>query len=187
MGRLIQDTSPISLTRYSTVADLIRMKVLGRFIHECITWLKRAEVEEREGMVSEDRYVQGVQNLCRFYTSLVKLLIVDPTSDMDQRKWHTTAYVMHGLKKPTYCIVLSLLRGPLERPLSTYAILLSEAFLRTAQAVLYIFAPVCSTPLLFSWSMQCLSVLGQNVLKRRNVLLYVLTTLIHMSCSVVVS
>ncbi|KIL56645.1 hypothetical protein M378DRAFT_172535, partial [Amanita muscaria Koide BX008] len=39
------------------------MKVLGRFIHECITWLKRAEVEEREGMVSEGRYAQGVQNV----------------------------------------------------------------------------------------------------------------------------
>ncbi|KIL58451.1 hypothetical protein M378DRAFT_170615, partial [Amanita muscaria Koide BX008] len=25
-----------------------------------ITWLERAEVEEREGMVSEDRYAQGV-------------------------------------------------------------------------------------------------------------------------------
>ncbi|KIL55272.1 hypothetical protein M378DRAFT_91110 [Amanita muscaria Koide BX008] len=83
MGRLIQDTSPISLTGYSTVADLIRMEVLGRFVHECITWLERAEVEEREGMVSKDRYAQGVQNLCRFYTSLVRLLIVDPTSDVD--------------------------------------------------------------------------------------------------------
>ncbi|KAM6491040.1 hypothetical protein JOM56_013279, partial [Amanita muscaria] len=40
-------------------------------------WLERAEVEEREGMVSEDRYAQG---LCRFCTSL---LIVDPTSDVD--------------------------------------------------------------------------------------------------------
>ncbi|KAM6491074.1 hypothetical protein JOM56_013313 [Amanita muscaria] len=79
MGRLIQDTSPISLTRYSTVADLIRMEVLGRFVHECITWLERAEVEEREGMVSEDR----LHRLCRFYTSLIELLIVDPTSDVD--------------------------------------------------------------------------------------------------------
>ncbi|KIL55683.1 hypothetical protein M378DRAFT_173424, partial [Amanita muscaria Koide BX008] len=57
------------------------MEVLDRFIHECITWLERAEVEEREGMVSEDRYAQDA--LCRFYTSLVKLLIVDPTSDVD--------------------------------------------------------------------------------------------------------
>ena len=63
MGRLIQDSSPISLTGYSTVADLIRMEVLGRFIHECITWLERAEVEDREGLVSDDRYAQGVQNV----------------------------------------------------------------------------------------------------------------------------
>ncbi|KAF8332471.1 hypothetical protein F5887DRAFT_996978 [Amanita rubescens] len=83
MGRLIQDSSPISLTGYSTVADLIRMEVLGRFIHECITWLERAEVEEREGLVSDDRFAQCVQNLCRFFNSLVKLSIVDPTSDVD--------------------------------------------------------------------------------------------------------
>ncbi|KAM6492934.1 hypothetical protein JOM56_011068 [Amanita muscaria] len=36
------------------------MELLYRYIHECITWLERAEVEEREGMVSEDRYAQGV-------------------------------------------------------------------------------------------------------------------------------
>lgn len=83
MGRLIQDTSPISLTGYSTVADLIRMEVLGRFIHECIMWLEGAEMEEREGLVSDDRCAQGVQNLCRFFNSLVKLSIVDPTSDVD--------------------------------------------------------------------------------------------------------
>ncbi|KIL55175.1 hypothetical protein M378DRAFT_173816 [Amanita muscaria Koide BX008] len=127
MGRLIQDTSPNSLTGYSTVADLIRMEVLGRFVHECITWLERAEVEEREGMVSEDRYAQGVQNLCRFYMSLVKLLIVDPTSDVDSAEM--AHFSLH---------------------------------LRTAQAVLYILAPVFSAP---SWSMQRLSVLGQNVVK----------------------
>ncbi|KAF8627554.1 hypothetical protein AX15_004374 [Amanita polypyramis BW_CC] len=83
MGRLIQDASPISLTGFSTVADLIRIEVLGRFIHECIAWLDRAEIEEREGLVSDDRYAQGVQNLCRFFSSLVKLSIVDPTSDID--------------------------------------------------------------------------------------------------------
>ena len=69
MGRLIQDTSPISLTGYSTVADLIRMEVLGRFIHESIIWLERAEMEEREGLISDDRYAQGVQNV-RFLCSL---------------------------------------------------------------------------------------------------------------------
>ncbi|KAK2461387.1 hypothetical protein APHAL10511_006611 [Amanita phalloides] len=83
IGRLIQDSSPISLTGYSTVADLIRMEVLGRFVHECIMWLERAELDEREGLVSDDRYSQGVQNLCRFFNSLVKLSIVDPMSDVD--------------------------------------------------------------------------------------------------------
>ncbi|PFH50197.1 hypothetical protein AMATHDRAFT_145710 [Amanita thiersii Skay4041] len=83
MGRLIQDTSPVSLNGYSTIADLIRMEVLGRFIHECIQWLERAEQEQRDGLISDDRFAQGVQNLCRFFNSLIKLSIVDPGSDVD--------------------------------------------------------------------------------------------------------
>jgi hypothetical protein len=59
------------------------MEVLGRFIHEAINWLERAEREEREGNTSDDRFAKGVQNLCRFYNSLIKLSIVDPTSDPD--------------------------------------------------------------------------------------------------------
>ena len=42
------------------MADLIMMEVLDRFIHPCITWLERVEVEEREGVISEDRGVQNV-------------------------------------------------------------------------------------------------------------------------------
>ncbi|KAF8637461.1 hypothetical protein AX17_002806 [Amanita inopinata Kibby_2008] len=83
MGRLIQDTSSIGLAGYSTVADLVRMEILGRFIHESINWLDHAEMEEREGLVSVDRFAQGVQNLCRFFNSLVKLSVVDPGSDVD--------------------------------------------------------------------------------------------------------
>jgi hypothetical protein len=39
------------------------MEVLGRFIHEAINWLERAEREEREGNISDDRFAKGVQNV----------------------------------------------------------------------------------------------------------------------------
>jgi hypothetical protein len=48
---------------YSTVADLVLMEVLGRFIHESINWLDRAEREAREGNVNDDRFVKGVRNV----------------------------------------------------------------------------------------------------------------------------
>ncbi|KIL56409.1 hypothetical protein M378DRAFT_58859, partial [Amanita muscaria Koide BX008] len=38
-------------------------------------------------VVSEDRYAQGIQEfLCCFYTSRVKLSIIDTTSDVDSAK-----------------------------------------------------------------------------------------------------
>ncbi|KAF8963240.1 hypothetical protein BDZ97DRAFT_1039592 [Flammula alnicola] len=82
-GRLLRDQTRVTVQGYSTVADLVLMEVLGRFVHECINWLDRAEREEREGNVSDDRFAKGVQNLCRFYHNLIKLSIVDPTSDAD--------------------------------------------------------------------------------------------------------
>lgn len=66
MGRLLHDKTFIdnsSIPGYSTVADLVRMEVLGRFVHECINWLERAEKEEMEGLVSDDRFEKGVQNV----------------------------------------------------------------------------------------------------------------------------
>ncbi|KAF9477424.1 hypothetical protein BDN70DRAFT_907256 [Pholiota conissans] len=78
-GRLLRDQTRVTVQGYSTVADLVLMEVLGRFIHECINWLDRAEKEER----SDDRHAKGVQTLCRFYHNLIKLSIVDPTSDAD--------------------------------------------------------------------------------------------------------
>jgi hypothetical protein len=78
-GRLLRDQTRVTVQGYSTVADLVLLEVLGRFIHECINWLDRAEKEER----SDDRHAKGVQTLCRFYHSLIKLSIVDPTSDAD--------------------------------------------------------------------------------------------------------
>lgn len=86
IGRLLRDPTVITDVMtggQTTIADTIRAEVLGWFIHGCILWLDKAEVEEREGAVSDDRYAKGVQHLCRFYTSLIKFDIVDPSSDAD--------------------------------------------------------------------------------------------------------
>ncbi|KAI0944390.1 hypothetical protein AcW1_002117 [Taiwanofungus camphoratus] len=86
LGRLIRDTTlvtDVTTGGLTTIADLVRMETLGWFIHESITWLEKAEQEEREGSISDDRFAKGVQNLCRFFNSLIKLKIVDPASDAD--------------------------------------------------------------------------------------------------------
>ncbi|KAF9234470.1 hypothetical protein BU15DRAFT_52581 [Melanogaster broomeanus] len=84
--RLVQDTStvidPVTGGK-TTIADLVRVEVLGRFIHEGIKWLENAEREERQGLVSDDRFAKGVQNLCRFYASLLRLGVLDTESDAD--------------------------------------------------------------------------------------------------------
>jgi hypothetical protein len=107
LGRLLRD--PTEITDFTTggrttVADLIRAEVLGRFIHESINWLDNAKQEEIQGLISDDRYAKGVQNvgistsitcsqtnqlntsanqLCRFYTSLLKMSLMDSASDAD--------------------------------------------------------------------------------------------------------
>lgn len=64
-----------------TVSELARCEVLGKFVSSSVEWLERAEREEKEGRVSDDRFLKGVQNFCRFYHSLIKLSIVDPSAD----------------------------------------------------------------------------------------------------------
>jgi len=81
IGSLLRDKSPMSLgAAYAptTVGQAIKTETLGYFLHECISWLDTAEVEERKGLISEDIFAKGVQNLCRFYYSLIKLSILDP-------------------------------------------------------------------------------------------------------------
>lgn len=73
MGRLLRDHTPIrsgplydgSEETSTTITELVRAEVLGRFIHESINFVERAEQEEKEGVSSEaeDRYVKGVQNV----------------------------------------------------------------------------------------------------------------------------
>ncbi|KAI5992777.1 hypothetical protein EDD15DRAFT_2269965 [Pisolithus albus] len=84
--RLLQDTTTLTDSATggkTTVTDVVHVEVLGRFIHESIKWLENAEREEREGLISDDRFAKGVQNLCRFYASLIRLSVVDTTSDAD--------------------------------------------------------------------------------------------------------
>ncbi|KAH9948509.1 hypothetical protein B0H21DRAFT_237967 [Amylocystis lapponica] len=86
IGRLLRDPTMVADATTggrTTVADLVRTEVLGWFIHDAIEWLDRAEQDEREGTISDDRFAKGVQNLCRFYSSLIKASIVDPSSDAD--------------------------------------------------------------------------------------------------------
>jgi hypothetical protein len=66
LGRLLRDTSAIpdySTGGKTTIADIVRSEVLGRFIHESIKWLDNAERDEHEGLVSDDRFAKGVQNV----------------------------------------------------------------------------------------------------------------------------
>ncbi|KAG8215351.1 hypothetical protein J3R82DRAFT_8947 [Butyriboletus roseoflavus] len=84
--RLLRDASIVidpATGGKTTVADVVRVEALGRFIHESIKWLDSAEREEREGLISDDRFAKGVQNLCRFYASLLRVSIVDMALDAD--------------------------------------------------------------------------------------------------------
>jgi hypothetical protein len=62
LGRLLRDQTPVGSGHF-TVSEIVRAEVLGRFIHECINWLEHAEIDEREGLTSDDRFAKGVQNV----------------------------------------------------------------------------------------------------------------------------
>lgn len=95
LGRLLRDPTLIASSSNdydanqingmpkTTVADLIRTEVLGGFVLNAIGWVERSEKSAAEGFINDDRVAKGVQNLCRFYNSLIKLGIVDPKSDVD--------------------------------------------------------------------------------------------------------
>lgn len=63
MGRLLRDPTPCSANGYTIVRQLVRSEVLGRFLRESINWVDRAEAQEREGLISDDRFAKGVQNV----------------------------------------------------------------------------------------------------------------------------
>ena len=105
------------------------MEVLGRFIHEAINWLERAEREEREGNISDDRFAKGVQNVIPSFIAIfwpeadVLLSCADSTPLLSNSllwtqlltqtlpKWPISPFVTHDLKKPTLSIALSPLLG----------------------------------------------------------------------------
>lgn len=112
LGRLLRNTSAIpdySTGGKTTIADIVRSEVLGRFIHESIKWLDNAERDEHEGLVSDDRFAKGVQNLCRFYSSLLKLSIVDAASDADSTEMShfTLRHSRFEEANALYCILAS--------------------------------------------------------------------------------
>lgn len=66
VGSLLRDQTPTTIGAAcapTTVGEAIKSETLGYFLHECIAWLDIAEVEERQGLVSEDIFAKGVQNV----------------------------------------------------------------------------------------------------------------------------
>ncbi|KAJ7447646.1 hypothetical protein FB451DRAFT_777157 [Mycena latifolia] len=76
LGRLLRNPDP-------GVSALVGSEVLGPFVDGAVEWLGRAETEELEGSVIDDRFAKGVMHLCRLYTSLIKFGLVDPARDVD--------------------------------------------------------------------------------------------------------
>lgn len=122
-GRLLHDKSVIrdQMTGgRTTVADLVRTDVLGWFIHECVQWLERAEMDEREGVISDDRFTKGVQNV-RPSFEIVICMTDDPISSVasstiwcnlsssirtqtrTQRRSSTSRFATPVLKRRTRC------------------------------------------------------------------------------------
>lgn len=70
LGRLLRDPTPAAdpITHgRTTVADLVRSEVLGSFILNSIGWVERAQEEERQGLISDDRAAKGIQNVKIIY------------------------------------------------------------------------------------------------------------------------
>lgn len=66
VGSLLRDKTPMSLGTScapTTVGEAVKTETLGFFLHECISWLDTAEVEELKGLISEDIFAKGVQNV----------------------------------------------------------------------------------------------------------------------------
>ncbi|KAJ7201813.1 hypothetical protein GGX14DRAFT_370817 [Mycena pura] len=86
LGRLLHDVTPLNAAgpnTGATVGELVCGEVLGPFVAQSISRLEQAAREEREGLVSDDRFAQGVQHLCRFYHSLIKRGLIDVSNDAD--------------------------------------------------------------------------------------------------------
>ena len=138
IGRLLRDsTSVTDMTTggKTTIADLVRTEVLGWFIHECVMWLDRAEQDEREGNISDDRFAKGVQNVridpyshvalgplsacfspctnLNLHSSVVSITHLSssrsstPRPMRIQRRWRTSPCATRASRRRTRCTALS--------------------------------------------------------------------------------
>ncbi|GJJ09285.1 hypothetical protein Clacol_003507 [Clathrus columnatus] len=85
IGKLLspsQSGQPIS-EELRRIATLIRTEVLGGFISGCIRWIEKADRDEKEGSVHDDRVATATRNLCRFYTALIKYGMIAADSEED--------------------------------------------------------------------------------------------------------
>jgi hypothetical protein len=95
VGSLLRDKTPMSLGTAcapTTVGEVIKMETLGFFLHECISWLDITEVEELKGLISEDIFAKGVQNvgiLCPLTSSVTKPPVAVPILLLATQTVHT--------------------------------------------------------------------------------------------------
>ena len=69
-GSLLRDKAPMTLGTTGapiTVGEAVESETPGYFLHECISWLDKAELEERERLVSEDIFAKA----CKTYEPLL--------------------------------------------------------------------------------------------------------------------
>ena len=135
LGRLLRDDTRVTVQGYNNVAELVTLEVLGRFTRECIDWLDHAELDEREGRISDDRFAKGVQNvwflLCSRMTEVNQLVsyagstipssnlaLSIPPRTRQPPRWHISPCTIQDTKMPTPSIV-SLLRHVYDSSLRT--------------------------------------------------------------------
>lgn len=74
VGRLLRDTTPaVDLTTggKSTIADMVRSEMLGKFVQQSVMWVDERERERREGLSGDDRFEKGVQNVGVSFSLLI--------------------------------------------------------------------------------------------------------------------
>ena len=72
LGRLLRDPSPITdvlVKGRTTIADVIRSEVLGRFVFNAIEWVERAQRDSANGLISDDRIAKAVQNVAQYMSN----------------------------------------------------------------------------------------------------------------------
>jgi hypothetical protein len=96
LGRLLRDTTPIESHAENammiTVGELVRLEVLGWFVHGCIDTLDRAEQDEMEGVTSDDRFAKGVQNVGLLFHSVLPSFFSLPLS----RFFHFSGFLFYS-------------------------------------------------------------------------------------------